>query len=293
MSSVDVVVPSYNHKQYVDRCVNSILAQSFDNVNIIIIDDGSSDGSAAYLDQTYSKEERVNVYLQSNIGLTRTLNRAIFEFCTAKYVVFIASDDILLPERLSKQVAFMEQNEMMLSYADHLVIDKDENTIGNGVKQKLAGHLFDKLFLGEYNIPACTCIYRLDVLKEFNGFNADALVEDSDMYLKVASKYPIGYLDEIVTLYRRHGNNMSKTMTTAIFHDAVKRIDRFQDHPLYQKARRNLVLPALINLCKSGDRISALKLAWQEKPEIWNKRFWIALYYFLSFNRLYDPYSKY
>jgi glycosyltransferase involved in cell wall biosynthesis len=293
MSSVDIVIPSYNHIKYIDQCISSILSQSYDEYNIIIIDDGSTDGSSEHLIEKYSTKEGIQVITQKNIGLCKTLNRAIFEFCTSKYVIIIASDDQFLPNRVKNQVKFMDKYNYKLSYANYRIIDDIGVVIGTGVKGKLSGNLFEKLFMGEYNIPACTCIYSLDVLKEMGGFSEDALVEDSDMYLKVSNKYPIGYLDEYVSLYRRHGNNMSKTMTHAIYLDAIKRTNKYQYHPLYKKARKNLVLPTILNLSKSNNRVEALRLIIKEKPNLLNRLSFISFYYLLGMNFFYDPYKNY
>ena len=82
MCSIDIVIPSYNHKKYIDQCIDSILTQNYDKFNIIIIDDGSTDGSSEYLIDKYSSKKYINVITQKNIGLCKTLNRAIFELCT-------------------------------------------------------------------------------------------------------------------------------------------------------------------------------------------------------------------
>jgi glycosyltransferase involved in cell wall biosynthesis len=293
MTSIDIVVPSHNHIKFIDECISSILTQSYDNFNIIIIDDGSTDGSSEHLTEKYSSKKGIKVITQKNIGLCKTLNRAIFEFCTSKYVIIIGSDDQFLPNRLRSQAKLMDEGNYKLSYANCRTIDGNGVVVGTGVKGKFSGNLFEKLFIGEYNIPACTCIYSLDVLKEMGGFSEDALVEDSDMYLKVSNKYPIGYLDEYVSLYRRHGNNMSNTMTHAIYLDAIKRTNKYQSHPLYKKARKNVVLPAVLNLSKRNNRIEALKLIIKEKPDLLNRRSFISFYYLLGLNFFYDPYKNY
>ena len=106
---VSVVMPVHNTAQYVREAVGSILGQSLQDFEFIMIDDGSTDGSAEILDSYQEKDGRVRIFHQDNNGIAAALNKGI-ELARGKYVARMDSDDISLPERLAKQVALMESN---------------------------------------------------------------------------------------------------------------------------------------------------------------------------------------
>ena len=106
---VTVVVPSYNHAQYIKKCIMSIINQTYKNFQLIVIDDGSSDNSVDII-QDLSEMYGFTFIVQENKGVAATLNRAIREYCVGDYFTFCASDDFWTSDKLEIQVAFMEEN---------------------------------------------------------------------------------------------------------------------------------------------------------------------------------------
>ena len=106
---VSIVVPSYNHASFIEKCINSILTQDYDNYELIVIDDGSTDNSDEILSRLHKK---YGFYLEfnKNQGLAKTLNRGFKEIAKGKYLASCASDDYWLPNKLTLQVEFLETN---------------------------------------------------------------------------------------------------------------------------------------------------------------------------------------
>jgi alpha-1,3-rhamnosyltransferase len=240
---VSVVVPCYNHEKYIEKCVLSILNQSYTNVELIVIDDGSSDRSFEVLQELKGKYQFI-LERQVNQGLSRTLNNAIKKYVRGQYLICLASDDYLHTLRIEKQVQFFELNPLAgLIFGKAYVIDGCENIISEIPINKIPECTFDTLFINNY-IPALTVMVKTCVLNEVGLFDEESYVEDWDIYLRIANKYPFAFMDEYLAYYRKHGTNMSSNHSKMII--AGKYIvNKWKFHPLYKKAYDNIVMEEL------------------------------------------------
>ena len=114
---VSVIVPVYNVKPYLQRCIDSILQQDYENVEILLVDDGSTDGSAAICD-TYADGKKVKVWHQKNKGQRAARNFALDKAC-GDYFLFVDADDYIAKEALSMTVSALEQNIADLVAFEH------------------------------------------------------------------------------------------------------------------------------------------------------------------------------
>ena len=110
---VSVCIPAYNHERYIEDCINSIIEQTYENLELIIIDDGSKDGTYQEIKKLMPKLEkrfvRVSVETQENMGTCRTINK-LYRKARGKYIYHIASDDISKPDAIETLIKFLEQN---------------------------------------------------------------------------------------------------------------------------------------------------------------------------------------
>lgn len=232
---VSVIVPCYNHEQYVEQCIRSIKGQTYANIELIVIDDGSSDNSSNVIAGLKSEYDFI-FESKANEGLTKTLNYAINKYASGKYISLLASDDYWVPEKIALQVHFMEANtgHGMCCAPAHL-IDLDNNSIGMiGNNMKPADLELPSLLM-ENKIPALTALYRMDVFHEFGGYDETLYFEDWDLWLKIAEKYKIGFLSVPLGYYRMHPGNMSgKSMIMA--ENQLNVLEKWKHHPAYDQA---------------------------------------------------------
>ncbi len=106
---VTIIVPAYNHDKYIEKCIDSIIEQTYQNIEIIIINDGSTDKTIDKI-VSYAHHEKVVVIDQENKGLCKTLNVGL-SLAKGDYISILASDDYLIANKLEKQVEFLEYNE--------------------------------------------------------------------------------------------------------------------------------------------------------------------------------------
>lgn len=238
LPKVSVIVPCYNHERYVKKCIESIVSQTYPNVELIVIDDGSKDQSPTILKDLATQHNFIFVQ-QANRGLTGTINRALKEFATGKYICYCASDDFYTENRLEKQVDFMESHpETAFAYSKVYLVDENSNQIGEVKVSGKAGWVFEDLFLGKLNFPALSCIYDRVRLMETELYDETLMIEDSDIWYKLTQKYQVGFIDIYSGYYRRHESNMTRRRV-AMYKDTLKRLEKYKTNPLYRKAVLN------------------------------------------------------
>jgi len=208
---VSIFVSCYNHEQYIEDCILSIIQQDYDNIELIVIDDGSSDNSVNII-QRLQQEHLFYFEAQTNIGLTKTLNKML-TIAKGKYIAPIGSDDILLPHKTAIQVNYLEKRPDIAVVGGNILCIDEQGKFKT--KQRHKGYRevdFKTIFRQPKLIPAAPSVMiRASVLKEINGYNTECQLEDLYLWLKITQAgYPIAVLAEVVAHYREHPSNTYK-----------------------------------------------------------------------------------
>ena len=235
---VSIIIPCYNHENFVQDCIQSVINQTYQNIELIIIDDGSKDSSLEKILQMHDickqRFTRFEFRHRPNKGLSATLNEAL-EWCSGKYFSTIASDDLMLKDKTDIQVKFMGQNINVVALfgsADYI----DENSNIKKLSQLLEQeYSFDKIFLNECQFYAPTQMIRLDTIKKIGGYDPEILVEDWYMWLKMAENGTVYCLSEKLALYRIHSLNSTKN-SKFMYDNNLKTLQLYKKHRLYSKA---------------------------------------------------------
>lgn len=202
---VSVYITNYNYERFIEASIKSVLNQSLQDFELIIIDDGSTDGSRDII-ETYRENPRVTIIYQQNKGLNITNNVAM-RVAQGKYLMRLDADDYLVPEALEKMVALLEADEELgLVFPDYYYVDAEGNITGEERR-----HNFEKE-VSLYDQPAhgaCTII-RLSFLKKIGGYNESFTCQDGyDLWLKFIIHYSVKNINEPLFYYRRHGANLT------------------------------------------------------------------------------------
>ena len=124
-SLISIITPSYNSKRFIKDTIDSVLSQTYQNWEMIIVDDYSSDNSAEYIKNLIKNESKIKlIVLEKNVGAAEARNRAL-EISNGRYVAFLDSDDIWLPEKLEKQLNFMQKNSYAFTFTSYLPVSED------------------------------------------------------------------------------------------------------------------------------------------------------------------------
>ena len=247
---VTVVIASYNHARYIEASINSVINQTYKNIELLVIDDGSQDDSSTVL-KRLQEQHGFDLRFQANQGLARTLNDAIAR-AKGSLIVPFGSDDIMLPHRIATQVEYMKDKpEVGICSANIETIDQDGNVMG--AREQRNRNLpfrrldFDDLFLDRKPGPmAATLMLRREALEKVGGFNADIRLEDVYIELTIAhAGYFIDVLGEVLAQYRDHPTNTFKNGRFMV-DNVLRTLAVFSDHPQYEqvcmKFRNSMVL---------------------------------------------------
>lgn len=239
---VSMVIPCYNHENFVQDAIRSIINQSYENIELIIIDDGSTDNSVTKIremcQECLERFTRFEFRSRVNKGLSFTLNESI-EWCKGKYFAALASDDIALKDKINIQIQYMELNlDVVAVFGSANYIDENnEIKVIDSLQQQ--EYSFDKIFLNECQFFAPTQLMRKSILDDIGGYNVEILVEDWYMWLKMAQKGRIICLSEKLANYRIHSNNTTKK-SKFIYENNLKTLSDYSDHKMYRKAYSKL-----------------------------------------------------
>ena len=209
---VSIVIPCYNHEQFVQDCIQGIIDQTYENIELIIIDDGSKDDSVLRIQEMVEKCQnrfkRFEFRCRPNKGLSATLNEMI-DWSLGKYFSACASDDILYPNATSLCVDLLERREdcgICHAHAESIYGTPDISS--TNIKDK--EFTFEQL-IKKNQILALTVIIRRSVFDDVGVFDDSLYIEDWDMWLRISyAGYKIGFVNEVVAFYRYHDNNISK-----------------------------------------------------------------------------------
>jgi glycosyltransferase involved in cell wall biosynthesis len=220
---VSVLIPSYNHAPYLPAALQSVFDQTYRDYEIVVVDDGSTDGSVEIL-QGYG--DRIRLFMQANRGTYPTLNRCIAESQGA-YLAILNSDDLWAPTKLEKQVALLEAHpEVGLVHTGGYFIDAQGNILpGNPLgfewPRTPTGNIIEALVRCN-KIIASSVLVRRECFERLGGFREDLFGSgDWEMWFRIALEWDIGYIDEPLTMYRVHGANAS-FQHRRVYEDDVK-----------------------------------------------------------------------
>jgi glycosyltransferase involved in cell wall biosynthesis len=208
---VSVVIPTFNAARYVARAVDSALAQTYSPVEVIVVDDGSTDNTAQVLDQYKSN---IRYIFQPNCGSVGAVrNRGIRE-ARGEIFAFLDADDLWFREKLEQQIPVLLANPKVgLVHSNFKYLDEETGrtyTISRP-RHKLVGRCYTRLFFG-CSIFASSVVVRRTCLDNVGMFNEEIPpgVEDYELWLRLARQYKFAYVPRCLALYRKHSANMSR-----------------------------------------------------------------------------------
>jgi glycosyltransferase involved in cell wall biosynthesis len=213
-SLVSVIIPCYNHAHFLPDAINSVLSQNYNHVEIIVVDDGSTDNTK----EKTAEFVRVNYFYQSNQGLSAARNTGI-KHSSGKYLIFLDADDYLLPEAISTNVLHLEKNPSWAFVSGwHDKVDEWKYPIEQDEQILVHVNHYQNLLCGNYIGMHATVLYQRWVFDEVKFDASLKACEDYDLYFKIARKFPIGNHSKKIAAYRIHGKNMSARIPFMLEH---------------------------------------------------------------------------
>ncbi len=203
-------MPYYKKSEFIYKSINTILNQTYQKFEIIIIDDELSENSTYVLRDIKNLDKRIKILRnKQNLGAGQSRNSAI-ESCNGKYIAFCDCDDLWKPQKLEKQLKFMEEQNLRFSFTAYEIIDKNDLKIGSRNAQKIISF---KQLRNSCDIGLSTVIMKRDIFEDEKlRFGKTKTKEDFILWLLLAKKgIDINGLNEYLVLWRKNSGSLSSS----------------------------------------------------------------------------------
>lgn len=227
MPLVSILIPAFNHERFVQRCLDSVLEDAYPAKELIIIDDGSTDATGERIADwvaTHCMELPIEYVRRENRGIAATLNELVAR-ASGEFLRPGASDDYLLPGGLDAQVRYLLAHPGKGAViGDSVVVDQDDNKLHDSGMCGLHGANKDlyrsddgirRAIISQWAIGGPVALIRKDALDTVDRWSEGLRIEDWDLFLRLAARDALGFIDVRVCAYRLHGGNLSKTRHAA------------------------------------------------------------------------------
>jgi glycosyltransferase involved in cell wall biosynthesis len=209
VAEVDAIITCRNYGRFLGDAIESVLAQTHPSASVVVVDDGSTDDTAAVAARYADRGVRC---ISRPVGGAGQSRNAGLEATSAPLVAFLDADDAWLPHRLAVGVEHLERHpEAALVAAHAFACDEGlrPTTIVHALRAPACGRAFDELLVHNVVLNPSSVLIRRSALEAAGGFSELPVAQDWDTWLEIAKRFPIGFNDEVVALVRRHTNGVT------------------------------------------------------------------------------------
>ncbi len=218
---VTIVCVCYNHQPYLEEALTSVFNQTYSSIQLIVVDDNSSDGSQELLRKVQTIQSFELLLLPENMGYCRAFNRGL-ALAQGDYVIDLAADDRLVPQRVELGVAGLEGSKHAVQFGDARFIDRNNQVLGTHYTRDGKGRLLESVPSGDlyaqllkrYFICAPSMMIKKEVLVYLQGYDEQLSYEDFDFWIRSARHFTYQFCDQILVEKRVLRSSMSKQQYT-------------------------------------------------------------------------------
>jgi glycosyltransferase involved in cell wall biosynthesis len=239
---VTVVIPCYNHGKYLSEAIESVFHQTHKKVEIVVVDDGSEDDTAAICSNYGNRIKYVRV---ERVGLSAARNTGV-QFSSGKFLVFLDADDFLYPNAIEINLYFFnyKKSAVFVSGGHNLTDEKGNPLPTKNFESKLSDNYLS-LLQGNYIAMEATVMYRRELFFHFHFDTQLKSCEDYDLNLNISRHFPVMSHDKIIAGYRQHGKNMSanralmRTTVLEVLQRQEKMLQNDEERKAYESGLKN------------------------------------------------------
>lgn len=216
MKKLSVIIPVYNVEKFLHRCVDSVLNQTYKNLEVILVDDGSPDNSGKICDEYAKSDSRVVVVHQKNGGLSAARNAGM-DIATGYYVAFLDSDDYISCDMYSEMIEKLEDNNLDIISCNVYVV-KGKKLIGNAGNNQTDIFDHDEIIvkaLLDFDVAATNKVYRKHVIENVRFPNGRKFEDTATVYLFFNNANKVGHINKSYYYYYRNPNSITQTSFNA------------------------------------------------------------------------------
>jgi glycosyltransferase involved in cell wall biosynthesis len=239
MPKVSVIIPTYNRAHLIKQSVQSVLEQSYQNFEVIIVDDGSSDNTEKVIRDLGNPEKIIYRY-QENQGRSNARNHAL-QIATGQYITFLDSDDIYLPNKLQMQVEYLDaQPEVGMVYASAICEDESGNSLGFQYHASAHGYIYEQVaFYIPVTIILPTVMVRREIIEKVGYFDENLnRFEDTDYWRRISRLCLVGVIPEVLCRIKTHsGNTLASQDPVTLVNDVKKYVNKVLSEDVNESAK--------------------------------------------------------
>ncbi len=270
--AVSVVIPTYNRADFILESVTSVLDQTFQDFEVVVVDDGSSDNTPALIRSV--ADSRIRYLYQVNKGVAAALNMG-WRAARGDYIGRLDSDDRWHPDLLMRLVPTLESNPAIgLAYARAQWMDQKGRRLPQmlGAPEKFPNQTLKSLLYGDFVCPVAV-IFRRACIEQVNGYDETLIAnEDWDLWIRMSTLSRFAYLEEVLADYRTHPGNLTSSASLRLARltdDRVRVLDKFYSNPevpraawdIKQLAYRNVYMDIAMRWLYAGHWRTAMDYA--------------------------------
>lgn len=208
-----IIIPLYNAEKYIAETIQSVLNQTYQNWELIIIDDGSIDFSSKIV-TNFLDDNRISFHHQKNSGVSSARNNGFIKSC-GKYITFLDADDVWTKDNLEEKVSYLKNNQVDVVYSRYYTINEKSESTSKILNKAIYPTLKDVLLLkGNYSTAPSGLVIKSEVLQKIGGFDTNLSNNaDQDIWVRIlANNFKIALIEKPLWKYRVHANNMSNNI---------------------------------------------------------------------------------
>ena len=237
---VSIVLPVYNGADHISNSIESIIAQIYQNWELIIVNDCSTDNTLDICNKFARKDNRIKIISNTvNLKLPNTLNVG-FDSATGDYYTWTSDDNMYRPNAIEVLVNTLNYSDAVMVYSDYTNIDGEGNVLSEGKLQ-------DPQFIVTGNVCGACFLYTAEVAKKVGRYDANLfLAEDYDYWMRIYRCGKVMHLKDDLYLYRRHAGSLTETKKASIQEQTYKAIEK-NFLPLYADAKKHALIYEFFN----------------------------------------------
>lgn len=210
MPLVSIVCLSHNHEEYIEEAIHSVLNQTYKEIEIILVDDASTDNSKAILQSIADRKDIQFIDLRTPHGNCSAFNKAL-HVSSGEYIIDLSCDDVLLPERVERGLQTFKGKNVGIEFCNVLNIDPNGLALHTHFSDAFVaeGDLY-KTLIQKYHISPPGMMTKRSVLEELGGYDESLTYEDFDFWIRSSRKHAYGYTDSVLVKKRNVPHSLSK-----------------------------------------------------------------------------------
>ncbi len=237
---ISIIVPAYNSVNTLKATVTSIIDQDYENWELLIVNDGSNDGTGKLV-KSFLNDSRIKLFDQKNQGVAIARNTGILN-SNGEYLAFLDADDIWHPQKLNKQINYYNKNpELALVHTRTTIFNDllDDGHLNNYVEPFAVETDYYRLLISDFITTSSVMLKKSNIGIDIS-FNSDYIgTEDWDLWIRIAENGKIGYIEEPLVYYREHQSGISKNHTRQLHNDyLVREANVFKNQKIPRKVKR-------------------------------------------------------